>query len=163
MSLNEGAAPALAPEVAGLAFLLGTWVGEGAGEYPTISPFTYSEEVAFGHVGRPFLTYVQRTVRHDVGLPAHGESGYLRPAPGGRVELMLGHTFGLVELAEGTIDGTRVELTSSIVGRSATAKSVTAIERSIEVDGDVLRYALRMAAVGQPLQHHLRAELHRIR
>ena len=95
-------------------------------------------------------------------MPAHGESGYLRPAPGGRVELMLGHTFGLVELAEGTLEGTRLELASSSIGRSGTAKKITAVERSIEVDGDVLRYTLRMAAVGQPLQTHLQAELHRV-
>jgi hypothetical protein len=149
------------PEIGHLAFLLGTWQGEGEGIYPTISPFTYSETVVFGHVGRPFLTYVQRTIRHDLGVPAHGESGYLRPAPGGRVELMLGHTFGVVELSEGTVDGTRLELATSNVGLSGTAKVITTVERSIEVDGDVLRYTLRMAAVGQPLQRHLRAELHR--
>ena len=153
---------ALAPEVAGLAFLLGTWTGEGKGKYPTISPFTYSETVTFGHVGRPFLTYLQRTIRHDLGVPAHGESGYLRPAPGGRVELMLGHTFGVVELSEGTLEGTRIELAASTIGLSGTAKEITVVERSIEVDGDVLRYTRRMAAVGQPLQHHLAAELHRV-
>ena len=155
---------ALPPEAAGLAFLLGRWEGEGEGRYPTIAPFTYSEEVAFGHVGRPFLTYVQRTIRHDVGLPAHGESGYLRPASGdpARVELMVGHTFGLVELSEGTVEGSRLELASSTVGRSGTAKQVTAIERTIEVDGEVLRYWLRMAAVDQPLQDHLHAELRRV-
>jgi hypothetical protein len=153
--------PQLASEIGHLAFLLGSWAGEGEGDYPTISPFTYSEQVTFGHVGRPFLTYAQRTIRHDLGVPAHGESGYLRPAPDGRVELMLGHTFGVVELSQGTVDGTSLELASSTIGRSATAKEITAVERSIEVDGDVLRYTLRMAAVGQPMQQHLHAELHR--
>jgi hypothetical protein len=74
---------------------------------------------------------------------------------------MLGHTFGVVELSQGTVDGTRIELASSTLGLSATAKQIDAVERSIEVDGDVLRYTIRMAAVGQPLQPHLRAELHR--
>jgi THAP4-like, heme-binding beta-barrel domain len=154
----------LVPEVEALAFLLGSWAGEGEGRYPTITPFTYSEEVTFGHVGRPFLTYVQRTIRHDTALPAHGETGYLRPGPAaGRVELMLAHTFGVVEVAEGVVNGTTLELRSIAVGRTATAKEITTVERSIEVDGDVLRYTLAMAAVGQPLQNHLRAELHRTR
>lgn len=152
--------PDLHPHVVPLAFLLGTWEGEGRGEYPTIEPFSYRETEVFGHVGKPFLSYAQRTVRHD-GTPSHAETGYWRAVGGGRVELVLAHPTGVAELAEGVVEGTRVELRSTRVVTTPTAKAVTALERTVEVDGDVLRYTVRMAAVGQPLQHHLAAELRR--
>jgi hypothetical protein len=47
------------------------------------------------------------------------------------------------------------------MARTATAKEVEALHRHLVLDGDRLSYTIDMAAVGQPLQHHLAAELHR--
>lgn len=156
---------ALHPDVEALAPLLGTWVGTGEGTYPTIEPFSYREEVVFGHVGKPFLAYRQATVRLDTGLPAHAEVGYLRGVGGGRVELVLAHPTGIAEVDEGEIvvESGRciLRLASVSMTRTATAKEVTRVDRTVTVEGDVLRYDLAMAAVGQPLQHHLAAELRR--
>jgi len=155
----------LHPDIAVLAPLLGVWAGQGAGEYPTIEPFAYLEEVSFGHVGKPFLSYTQRTRAVDDGRPMHAEVGYLRaPAPG-RIELVLAHPTGVAEIAEGTLSVEQglieIELETTNIGRTGSAKEVTALGRSIRVDGDELTYTLRMGAVGQPLQDHLTATLHR--
>jgi hypothetical protein len=54
-----------------------------------------------------------------------------------------------------------MELAATTIGRSASAKEVTALRRSIHVNGDVLTYTVYMGAVGQPLQQHLTATLRR--
>lgn len=153
------------PDVAVLAPLLGTWIGQGAGEYPTIHPFGYVEEVVFGHIGKAFLTYMHRTNASDDGRPLHGESGYVRAPVPGRIEWVVAHTSGIAELLEGTLlaDGPTIamELEATTVARPPSAKEVTALSRSIRLDGDELSYTLRMAAMGQPLQQHLAATLHR--
>jgi hypothetical protein len=155
----------LHPGVAALAPLLGSWSGRGSGEYPTIEPFGYLEEVTFSHVGKPFLVYGQRTKADDDGRPLHAETGYLRMPSRDRVELVLAHPTGITEIQEGTlsITGTTLEfeLTATAIGRSSSAKEVTALSRSIRVDGGEMTYTLRLGAVGQPLQHHLAATLHR--
>ncbi len=153
------------PDIKDLAPLLGTWTGRGAGTYPTIEPFDYLEDVVFTHVGKPFLVYGQTTRGIADGLPMHAETGYLRVPQPGRVELVLAHPSGVTEIEVGTyaISGDRIslELSTTAIGLAPTAKQVTALSRSLRVDGDKLSYSLRMAAVGQPLQDHLAAVLHR--
>ena len=67
-----------------------------------------------------------------------------------------------MEVAEGTFRDSTILLRSTYVARTRTAKEVTAVERDFTIEGEVLRYSLRMTAVGQPLSHHLTAELRRI-
>jgi hypothetical protein len=157
--------PDLHPDLAVLAPLLGTWAGDGAGEYPTIDSFGYREEIAFGHVGKPFLTYSQRTRATDDGRPLHAETGYLRlPAPN-RIELVVAHPTGVTEIDEGTLfvdgDGLAIEVASTSIGLTGSAKSITALSRSFQLAGDQLTYRVAMAAVGEPLTHHLAATLRR--
>ena len=164
LDANPSATPALHPDVAPLGFLLGTWSGRGRGEYPTIADFAYLESITFTHVGKPFLTYTQRTRSLD-GQPMHAEAGYLRVPAEGRVELVVAQPSGITEIDEGTVSvavgALVIDVASTSVGRTSSAKAVAAVERSITVAGDELRYSLRMGAMGRPTQHHLTAALFR--
>ncbi|HYS30997.1 MAG TPA: FABP family protein, partial [Streptosporangiaceae bacterium] len=57
--------------------------------------------------------------------------------------------------------GTKIEMATDAVARTATAKAVTAGKRLYGLVGTDLAYAYDMAAVGQPLQPHLSAQLKR--
>ena len=149
-----------------LAPLLGTWKGRGQGSYPTINDFAYAEELIFGHVGKPFLSMVQRSRALSTGEPLHAEAGYLRAVDDSAVELTVAQPSGIVETHAGSVTATRrgllVELESVQVGLTPTAKSVTAVKRRLSLVGSTLVSELWMAAVGEPdLVHHLRSELSR--
>jgi hypothetical protein len=95
----------------------------------------------------------------------HAETGYFRVPRPGEVELIVAHPNGITEIETGTyvLTGGRidVELSSTAIGLAPSAKEVTALGRSLRIDGGELSYTLRMGGVGQPLQDHLVAVLHR--
>ena len=163
---DDRGAVAIHPDLAPMAFLLGRWEGAGIGGYPTIESFRFGQEIEFSHNGKPFLSYVSRTWRLDeegrIGLPLGTESGYWRPRPDNQVEVMLAHPTGIVEIYLGEITGTRIEMATDVVARTATAKEVTAGHRLYGLAGGDLAYAYDMAAMGQPLQPHLSAQLKRV-
>ncbi len=146
-----------------LAPLVGTWRGPGEGHYPTIAEFSYLEELTFSHVGKPFLAMTQRTRDPRSDAPLHAEVGYLRPQPHASIELVLTQPTGVVEIHAGSVsevDGAVVvDLRTERVEGTRTAKPITEVRRRLEVRGDALISEMWMAAMGQPLTHHLRADL----
>ena len=58
---------------------------------------------------------------------------------------------GHVEIAEGSVGPSGIEIVTATLAAAPTAKRVDRVERRISVDGDELRYTLAMAAVGEPL------------
>ncbi|NCG25558.1 MAG: FABP family protein [Actinobacteria bacterium] len=148
-----------------LAPLVGTWRGPGEGHYPTIADFGYLEELIFSHVGKPFLAMNQRTRHPQNDAPMHAEVGYLRPQPSSTIELVLAQPTGVVEIHAGSVEeksgGVIVDLRTERVEGTRTAKPITEVRRRLEVTGDSLKVDMWMAAMGEPLTHHLSAELTR--
>lgn len=112
-------------------------------------------------------------------------------ADGSVVEMIVAHPSGHTEVTEGVLErhdveveqttgvetdgdvqtsaatlervpSLAVELRSTSVQSTPSAKPVATLERRIRLQGDTLGYSLLMGAVGQAHQVHLRAELHRV-
>jgi hypothetical protein len=148
-----------------VAWLLGTWRGNGHGDYPTIDRFQFGQELIFTHDGRPFFHYFSRSwIIDEAGEKVRDaalETGFLRCQEDGKVEFLLSHNTGFVEIYYGTAEGGKLDLATDAVVRTETAKEYVGGTRLYgNVEGDLL-YAFDMAAMGQPLQPHLWARLQR--
>jgi hypothetical protein len=154
--------PPAHPDLGRLADLLGTWEGEGEGQWGNGQPFRYRESVTFSHNGKPFLIYAQRTAAADDGRPLHAETGFWRAVAGGAVEVAISHPIGVIEIELGRWEGHRLSLRTHSLECTPTAKPVTGLQRDFELDGDVLRYRLRMATDGGEPRAHLSAALLRV-
>jgi hypothetical protein len=153
------------PLTARLAWLIGRWVGNGHGEYPTIDKFQFGQEVVFQQDGRPFIHYFSRAWIVDADgefvREAAQETGFLRPQEDGTLEMVMCHNTGFAEIWTGEIhpDQPRFEIVTDAVARTATAKEYVGGKRLYGyVNGDLL-YAFDMAAMRQELQPHTYAQL----
>jgi len=163
-------------------WLLGTWRGAGSGSYPTVQGFAYEEELRFVPVvGKPGLVeYTQHTwqkVETEGALPfqrrpMHAETGYLRCRGTTHVELLVADPTGIAQVCEGTadLDGHRLELSTTHVGRTLSAKEVKAVQRIYRlcsgsqspIEVPRLHYEVHMEAVDQRMQKHLEGELEKV-
>jgi hypothetical protein len=161
----------LHPDLMPVSWLLGTWHGNGKGEYPTTEPYAFEQEAVFAHDGRAFVHYFSRTwVTDESGErigPGELETGFLRmgsdpEGDGHALELVLAHPTGYAEVWYGSVDGPRLTLATDVVARTSTAKDYTAGQRMYGlVEGDLM-YAYDMAAMDQPMQSHAWGRLARV-
>lgn len=144
--------------------LLGHWHGTGVGGYPTVAEFGYTESLVFSSDGRPFLHMAQVT-RDSGGSTLHVEQAYLRSPADGRVEMVVAQPTGVVEVLEGESSeaggATIIDVTSTMVGLTSTARAVGATRRRLELSGDLLYTQLWMSAAGHEDVLHLESRLRR--
>ncbi|MGH3934082.1 MAG: FABP family protein [Pseudonocardiaceae bacterium] len=166
-NLREG--PELHPACLALLPLVGVWRGGGEVIYPTIEgPFHFGQQVVFCHDGRPFLRYESRAwLLDDAGeviRPAARETGFWRPQADDSIELLAAHATGVVEVYYGQPrNQTSWELATDAVARTSSAKEVSGAHRLYGiVEGGDLAYVEQRAMVGQPMQPHVSARLHRL-
>lgn len=149
-----------------LAFLLGTWEGEGVVEYPTIQRKLFAQRVEFAQVGKPFLSYTSRTWELDQDgnrlKPLAMETGFWRPQPDKTVEVLLTHPTGFLEALLGEIRGPRIEIATTGVIKTETAKDYRRGHRLYGLVDGRLMWVYEMEAMGEPLQPHVSAELKRV-
>jgi hypothetical protein len=139
----------LHPDLMPLAWLLGRWEGRGHGDYPTIEKFEFGQQIDFSEDGKR-------------ERPLALETGFWRPKPNGKLEVVLAHPTGFAEIWYGEIDGAKIEMRTDVVARTETAKEVAAGHRLYGLVKGELMWAYDMAAEGLPLQPHLWATLVRV-
>jgi hypothetical protein len=149
----------LHPDCAPIAWLLGTWRGNGHGDYPTIDTFEFGQELIFTHDGRPFFHYMSHAwIVDEQGNKVRDaaiETGFFRCKAGGELEVVLTHNTGFVEIWYGQAGEAKVEIATDAVARTASAKDYSAGHRLYGlVDSDLL-WAYDMAAMGERLQPHM--------
>jgi len=158
--------PNLPPALAPLAWLIGEWEGAGVVGYPTIESAHFGQEISVTHDGRPFLEWQSRTWLLDEQgnkvRPLARELGFWRPLENDEVELLLTHPTGIVEMYHGTTSPAKIELRTDSVVRSPHAKEYNAAARMYGLVNSNLMWVMDMAAMGQPLQSHVSAELKRV-
>jgi len=145
-----------------LEWLVGKWKSVSAeGSFPTISPFTYCEEITFTSYGQPMLNYNSVSWHPVKKCPMHLESGFLRIQPGtNNLAFMVAHNFGLSTLEEGELlANNQIKLTSVNVLRMSFAKdpAVIKIERSLQLVNGKLELSLAMQTANTETFQHLKA------
>jgi hypothetical protein len=149
-----------------LHFLLGTWSGIGNGQFPTIKPFTYTENLTFNFDGvNDLIHYEQRTWLAPDNTPSHWESGFIKPVEGedNIFEISNSQDSGRVEVLRGEYtrkDG--IDILHFKMKLIQNDPRMVSSERIFTMQQDKLSYIVKMATKNTPEhQQHLESTLSR--
>ena len=173
----------LSPDAYPLAWLVGSWRGEGIIDYPGIGEKKFAHVLVFDHDGGPYLRF-ESTLRLLDGAADDGaadesaaggtiwstETGYWRISsdrPDGMeddkhaLEVLVADASGRMTLYVGAVGNGRVDLASDAIARTSTASEVRASKRLYGLVEGRLLWVEELAAFGEPLRSYASAELDR--
>ncbi|SDQ84026.1 FABP family protein [Quadrisphaera sp. DSM 44207] len=166
--------PDLPASLVPLSWLVGRWEGAGVLADPRAGEAQVGQELELTADPRGFLHHRSQLWRLDADgqrtEPLDSEAGYWRLAaeqsaptrPGADVELLLAHPTGVVEVFVGRAVGTRTELVTDAVVRTAGGPDYTAARRTYgQVEGDLL-WVQDVASSTEPLHARVSARLKRV-
>ncbi|MGA7172686.1 MAG: heme-binding beta-barrel domain-containing protein [Candidatus Dormiibacterota bacterium] len=157
-----GSPPSITDLVAPFSQWLGDWEGEGVGLWRADPPFRYRESLSIEAVpNRALLRLAQRTSVLDSGDLSHSELGFLRLLPDQAVELVVAVPAGYVELHTGRLQEGVLRLVPHTLSVSPTARPLRQVQRTLELDHDVLRTGVGIAVGDEPVSAHVEAVLRR--
>jgi hypothetical protein len=155
----------LHPDLYSLAWLVGTWRGNGIGEYPGIPRFNFFQEVTFNHDGRNFLNYFSRTWKVDEvtkeQTPFELETGFWTPKEEKALHVVISSSRGISEGWLGIHDGPRIQLVMDRGYSSPSAPIVTAGQRLYGLVEGELFFSYDMASEGETLQAYMWSTMER--
>ena len=158
MSPPSQAADLMAP----FATWLGRWEGEGRGLWEAEPPFRYRETLAIEAVpNRALLRLTQRATVLASGDLSHSEVGFLRLLPDQLVELMVVVPAGYVEIHTGRLQDGALVLTPQTISRSPTARPLRLVQRTLELNHDLLRNVVGIAVGNEEVSKHVESWLQR--
>jgi hypothetical protein len=141
---------------------LGRWEGEGRGLWEAEPPFRYRETLAIEAVpNRALLRLTQRATVLASGDLSHFEVGFLRLLPDQLVELMVVVPAGYVEIHTGRLQDGALVLTPQTISRSPTARPLRLVQRTLELNHNLLRNAVGIAVGNEEVSEHVESWLQR--
>ena len=152
-------------QLLGLAWLLGTWEGEGNVSWPGLGEDHFGQRIDFSSNGLRYIHYISQTyLLDDDGHPARPftmETGFWFPHDDATLDVVLADADGWVENYTGTIHGTKIELISDVVARIKTAdEPYTGGSRLYGNVNEALMWTWDCATTDVPLQPFMWATLH---
>ena len=152
-----------------LSCLVGTWIGEGRGEFPGVTSFDYHETLVFARRDEKNLAYEQRAQkRYDGGteyIPSHWESGFISILEDNHLQMANIQIGGRNEILVGSVESIddmfRIHFVSKTLNNDPRMVSTT---RTFELEGDTLRYDMAMHTTKvKQLTPHLKSVLQRVK
>ena len=167
-------APALHLDLLPVAWLVGTWTGDGfvvEREDPAtggggVVEVPVALEMTFRHTGAAVLGYALRVTRH--GVEEDGELGWWRIRPHEEdlarvhLEVLLAHPTGVVEVYVGEAADATIHLATDLVAHTETGVPVAAASRQYGIRANTLVFVVDEATGERGLQSRLSGQLERV-